>query len=118
MDAQGIKILSAGGIDYETGIDRFGGNEEMFERFIRRFLDDMHFEELLRDLNSEDAETCFRTAHTLKGVVGNLSFAEYHDAITPVAELLRDGKIEEARAGMPAVLVAHTKVVAAIQEIN
>lgn len=117
MDSSLKNELIAGGVDYEDGIDRFGGNEAMFEKFIRRFPDDKHFDDLHAALAEGDSEMAFRHAHSLKGVVGNLSFNQYFEAISPVAELLREGNLAGAIALMPAVKDAHARVLAALEKL-
>lgn len=117
MDAMKIAKLKSCGIDYDTGVDRFGGNEAMFEKFIRRYTEDTHHAELLATIDAKNSEQAFRVAHTLKGVVGNLSFTVYHQAITPLTELLKEGKIEEARALLPSVNAAEEKVIEALKDL-
>lgn len=116
MDAEKMKRLKAGGIDYESGIDRFGGNEAMFEKFISRFPDDTHYYDLVEAIKQGDTENGFRIAHTLKGVVGNLSFTGYYDAVTQVAKSLQSCDLASAQEGMLAVEKAHRMVMEALQE--
>lgn len=118
MDAREIQKLCENGIDYDTGLDRFAGNSELFEKFIRRFLEDTHYEELQKVLREGDWEEGFHVAHTLKGVVGNLSFSTYYETITPVAEALHQGDIDEAKKLMPLVDKAHRQVVQVLTELS
>ena len=111
MNDTQIEELVSSGIDYPGGVERFGGNAAMYEKFIFRYLDDEHFDLLVQAIDAEDAEEGFRVAHTLKGVVGNLSFAEYFAALDPVTELLRTGEMQQARELLPAVQAAHRAVV-------
>ena len=117
VDSATKEKLVANGIDCSEGIDRFGGNEAMYEKFIRRFLEDNHLKALQSALDAKDAETAFYHAHTLKGVVGNLSFGAYFVAISMISGLLHDGRINEAIAHMPKVEEAHTKVVRALEKL-
>lgn len=117
MDSSKIEKLNACGIDYAAGVDRFGGNDAMFEKFIRRYTDDTHYSELLTAIEAGDSEQAFRVAHTLKGVVGNLSFTTYYNAITPLTELLKEGKLEEARALVPSVQQAEEKALEALKDL-
>lgn len=117
MDSATKEKLAASGIDYDGGIDRFGGNEAMFEKFIRRFSNDSHLKSLHQALSAKDAEKAYYHAHSLKGVVGNLSFKEYFNAITPVADLLRENKVDEAEKRMGQVEEAHSKVVQVLEDL-
>lgn len=117
MDPMQIEKLNSCGIDYVAGVDRFGGNEAMFEKFIRRYTEDTHYEELLTAIEANDSDQAFRIAHTLKGVVGNLSFTTYYNAITPLTELLKEGKLEEARALVPSIQQAEEKALEALKDL-
>lgn len=112
-----IEKLKSCGIDYDGGVDRFGGNEAMFEKFVRRYGEDTRYTDLLAAIESGDCEQAFRVAHALKGVVGNLSFTVYYEAITPLTELLKEGNLEEARALIPSIQEAHEKALEAIKEL-
>ncbi|WP_180326534.1 Hpt domain-containing protein [Raoultibacter phocaeensis] len=115
LDETQIDDLIAHGVDYRGGVERFGGNAAMFEKFIFRYLDDDHYELLVQAIEAGDAEEGFRVAHTLKGVVGNLSFASYFELLEPLTEALRAGDIDAARPLMPSVAKAHEDVTAALE---
>lgn len=113
-----IDELIAHGIDYCGGVDRFGGNSAMFEKFIFRYLDDEHYSLLVAAVEAGDAEEGFRVAHTLKGVVGNLSFSSYFAVLDPVTESLRSGDLESARRLMPNVEKAHMETIAILEQLS
>lgn len=118
LDDTQIDELIAHGIDYRGGVDRFGGNAAMFEKFIFRYLNDEHYGLLKQAVEAGDAEEGFRVAHTLKGVVGNLSFSSYFAALEPVTESLRSGDMDAARRFMPAVEKAHEETVAILEQLR
>lgn len=117
MDATTIDKLSENGIDYLGGVERFGGNSAMFEKFVRRFPNDPHFDELQGHIKAQDADQAFRCAHTLKGVVGNLSFTDYFEAVSNLSDVLSENKMEEACTAMSSVKEAHDKVISALEEV-
>ena len=57
-------------------------------------------------------------AHTLKGVVGNLSFSSYFAVLDPVTESLRSGDLESARRLMPNVEKAHMETIAILEQLS
>lgn len=118
LNEQQIDALVAHGIDYHGGIDRFGGNAALFEKFIFRYLDDKHYDQLVEALEAGDIEEGFRIAHTLKGVVGNLSFASYFSVLDPLTEALRVGDADTARMNMPEVTKAHDETVAILKQLS
>lgn len=62
------------GTDIAVVISRFGGNEPLLNRFIKKFPQDPSFLELKEALEKKDYEDMERSAHTLKGVASNLGF--------------------------------------------
>lgn len=117
MDATKIDALHAAGIDYASGVERFGGNNAMFEKFVLRFLEDPLFDELQGHIETQNAKQAFRCAHTLKGLVGNLSFTHYFEAVSKLSDALQDNNFEEVLIIMPSVTQAHDKVMRALREI-
>lgn len=118
LDDTQVNELIAHGVDYRGGVDRFGGNAAMFEKFIFRYLDDEHYDLLVKAIDANDAEEGFRNAHTLKGVVGNLSFTTYFSVLEPVTEALRSGDLETARAAMPDVENAHAETLSVLKKLS
>lgn len=54
------EALKRNGIDYDEAMDRFGGNEALFERLASKFLDDTHFAALEQALADGDDATALR----------------------------------------------------------
>lgn len=117
MDMAFIDKLYQHGIDYVNGVERFGGNSELFEKFVRRFPEDPQFGELQDHLAAHNTEQAFQCAHTLKGIVGNLSFIDYFDAISELTEALNSNQLDEALIIMSSVKEAHDKVLAVLEEL-
>lgn len=117
MDEKSRAMLKEAGVDYDLGLDRFDGNAELFEKFIKRFPEDTSLDSLRHALASDDGENAYRAAHTLKGVVGNLSFTPYFDLMTTVAKDLREGDLAGAKELMPAVEKAHADILDALQRL-
>lgn len=72
------------GINYDSGVNRFAGNEALFTKFLKKFVDDPTFSDLRKAMAGTDTDEAFRQAHTLKGVVGNLSFDDLFEKLNPV----------------------------------
>lgn len=82
------KLFSAG-IDYDDGLKRFSGNAVLYEKFLVRFFDDKMLSELKEQLDKNDYDNAFRTAHNLKGMAGNLSIKTLYNTICVIVEELR-----------------------------
>lgn len=93
------KIVAAG-IDYDMGLRRFAGKVELYEKYLLQFLQEPNFEQLRSEMNAEEYENAFRTAHALKGVTGTLSLDKLYKALCELVEALRAGKGEEAKVLM------------------
>lgn len=109
-------LLKAAGVDYDGALSRFMGNEALLSRFMKKFLDDPNFLNLQGAMDKGDTDAAFRAAHTLKGVAGNLSLSLLYDEAAKIAETLRGGDLEGAKALMPGVQEAYRKIVDALKE--
>lgn len=118
MDEMQIARLTEHGVDYRDGVDRFGGNAALFEKFFMRYLTDDHCDQLVAVVEQGDCEAGFRIAHSYKGVVGNLSFVRLFSAVDAVTEALRQNDIDRARALIPPVIQAHVEVVDILGELR
>jgi HPt (histidine-containing phosphotransfer) domain-containing protein len=109
------KLLDAG-IDYDDGVERLMGNAEMYESFLQMFLKDDSFAALEKAMAEKDYQKAFVEAHTLKGVVGNLSMKKLYDELVPFVDMLRNGTdIASAVEFFPSVEKVYTETMAAIK---
>lgn len=90
MDEKLIRQLKECGVDYEGTMSRFLNNEGMFCKFLKKFLDDTNYVQLLETVVNKDYEIAFRCAHTLKGVTANLGLESVRVYASEITELLRD----------------------------
>ena len=88
------KELKDQGIDYDTALERFMGREELYKRFLVKFLADENFNQLEENIGDENVEEAFKCAHTLKGLCGNLGFDNLLEEDAQIVEILRSGSIE------------------------
>jgi HPt (histidine-containing phosphotransfer) domain-containing protein len=82
------------GTDVKTALKRFMNKDALYEKFIKKFMDDhsyMDLQEAFADARVEDA---FRAAHTMKGVCANLGFDNLLKILTPMTEVLRAGSTD------------------------
>ncbi len=86
--------LVAEGVDYDTALERFMGKEDLYHKFLVKFLDDTNFMQLGEFLAGRDAEEAFKCAHTIKGLSGNLGFDNLLEADVPLVEKLRAGELD------------------------
>ena len=70
MEARIKELLEAAGIRPESALERFMGNEGIYQTFAWKFLDDRNYGALLKAVEEGDAKAAFTAAHTLKGLCG------------------------------------------------
>lgn len=80
------------GIDYEKGIERFMGNEELYLDFLMRFLYDSSFQEFCAGVAMEDMEMAEKALYTLRGTIANLSMDRLLSAIDLALEAIHNKK--------------------------
>ena len=111
-----INILQNAGINYAEGVERFSNHSAIYEKYLNKFLADDEFNNLCLAMQNQDYDTAFRCAHTLKGVVGNLSINGFLDKIKPFVEALRDKKdVIEAAKLFPKIIDEYNNVTDAIK---
>ena len=115
MDAVKREQWEAAGIDVESALGRFMGNEMLLERFMKKFLEDSNFENLCKALAAKELDAAISASHTLKGLCGNLSMTVLFDLFTRQVAMLRAGRLEEAAAMMEEILPAYEMVTETIQ---
>ncbi len=85
--------LEKNGADVKSTLDRFMGKQELYEKFLKKFAHSTDCTCLIENLKMEDYGEAFRSAHTLKGVAGNLGLVPIQTLASEITELLR-GKEE------------------------
>ena len=59
-------------INYEENISRFAGNENIYIKFLKKFLEDNTYNNLKQAYNQKSYEDIEKNAHMLKGLSANL----------------------------------------------
>lgn len=118
MEEAKKSMLVAAGIDVDELFERFMDNEALAMKFLRRFPEDTNFQRLQQALKCSNEVEAFEAAHTLKGVVGNLSMHSLYYETSDLVERLRAGNLEEARKRMPDVEKSYAKTLAALQQLG
>lgn len=85
------------GGNYKDVLARFR-SEERIAKYIIKFLQDQSFHNLQAALETGDADTAFRAAHTLKGVAQNLGLDQLSNSSVQITEALRTKDLSQATA--------------------
>lgn len=84
-----IEKLNAFGADTAEGISRCCGSEALYLRLVKMIPEEKGFDALQNAIEANDPEAAFAAAHTLKGVLGNLSLTPMYELASDMTELLR-----------------------------
>lgn len=111
-------FLRESGINLTEALERFLGNEALFEQFLKKFVSDPSFQEMVTCMELGDSKKAFKAAHTLKGVAGNLSMDGIYQAVVPIVEALRTGDLTQAQKLFPVLEKNYNIVIQALKMIG
>ena len=81
--------LAAYGANTEEGLARCMGNEDFYLRLVGIAQNDKGYDALQAAVQEHNLRAAFEAAHSLKGVLGNLSLTPLYDKVCKMTELLR-----------------------------
>lgn len=84
-----IEKLNAFGADTAEGISRCCGSEALYLRLVKMIPEEKGFDDLKNAIKANDTDAAFAAAHTLKGVLGNLSLSPMYEIASEMTEQLR-----------------------------
>ena len=87
-------LLELGSTDIHDTKDRFLNNASFYAKHLDRCLKDPSFSELKKYLQENDIQNAFETAHSLKGMTGNLGLTPIYNLLIKITEPLRAGQID------------------------
>ena len=99
---------TAGNYDRAEVIERMGGDVELFQSIAAMFVEDSagYRSALVAAVDSGDAETLQREAHTVKGLLATFSCEASAMMARDIEYLARDGAFDDAAARVPQLLTA------------
>lgn len=77
------------GCKIDEAMERFINDEALYKECLEQLLTDPAFDELGQALKAHDLTTAFDKAHTLKGIIANMSITSLYDIIVKIVEPLR-----------------------------
>jgi FOG: HPt domain len=84
------KNLKNAGIDCLSGVRRFAGSAELYEKYLKKFIDDENLSCAKKAMAEKNYEDVLKYIHTLKGVTGNLSMTELFNSCGELVGKLRN----------------------------
>ena len=111
-----IEELSELGANIEEAKARFMDNTALYERMLKRLPDVTEKAQVKAAFDSGDYEAAEKSAHSLKGVVGNLALDALYEGYSRIVELLREGKPAEAAELLEKTLEKERPIVECIKK--
>lgn len=108
-------ILTNAGVDVKGGIERFVGNEDLFARMLKKFLDEPSYGRLVAAIADNDRKEALAASHTLKGLCGNLSLTRLFELFSEQVALIRDDEWDKAVGMMSDISKSYDEMTGAIR---
>ena len=84
-----MDALRSFGANVDEGLARCVGNEGLYLRLVNTIFSETAFDKLADAIEKNDLSAAFEYAHSLKGVLGNLSLTPLFEPMSELTELLR-----------------------------
>ena len=91
-----IEDIALLGADTNDGLTRCMDKPELYERMLKKLPKVVEESPVMPYIDSGDIDTAISNAHTLKGVVGNLSLVPLYNNYAEIVNLLHDAFTERA----------------------
>lgn len=111
-----ITELNDLGANTEEALKRFLNNEALYEKMLKKLPASMKSTQVLEAIENGDINSAIEVAHTMKGVLGNLSVTPLYEAYTKIVALLREGNPDAAKDILTESLPIEEKVLACIEK--
>lgn len=109
-------ILESYGADYEDTMKRVMDSKERYIKFLGMLLADDNMDNLAKALDAGDLDAAFESAHTIKGVAGNMGLTPLYKAVADIVEPLRQRQKRDDYALMYQSVESEFKKVFILQE--
>lgn len=111
-----LEELAELGCNIQDGVKRFLSKKDLYIRMLKKFPESASGSNLIAFIEKGDSVAAAETAHTLKGVTGNLSLTPLYTAYTEIVSLLRTGRLTEAKKLLEEILPLQNKIILLINQ--
>ncbi|MDD4688953.1 MAG: hypothetical protein PHE51_04325 [Eubacteriales bacterium] len=98
------------GVDTKTALAKLGGKKEMYERFLKRFISDPNYEEMIRNYEMSHFDTMLTKAHNLSGTSAKLGMTQLSDACRAIVSLITKGETDSLSEYVEKAAEEYTKI--------
>ena len=79
-------------VNVEDGLKRIRNNKKLYLMIFKSFLAETHFDTLKEQIENKNFEEAVKTAHLIKGLVGNLSLDAAYEKCVFIESQLKGGE--------------------------
>ena len=115
MEKELIVKFNNAGIDIESVLNRFMGNEQLLNTFLAKFIQTTDFEKLRGQVSNLDWDNAYVTAHHLKGQCANFSFTQLFNLLSEQLDAFRVEDYDKAASLIPAIFIEKQKVIQVVE---
>ena len=105
-------------IEYMDIMSRFGNNEMMYIRFLKKFLEDKTYVALENAWKNKDYVEIEKTAHTLKGIIANLGINRLYVLTNEMVQAVREKQYERLEDIYTKIQKEYEETKECIEKIN
>lgn len=111
-----LEKLQETGVDVEGTLERFLDKEELYIKFLVKFLNDNNMELLGEALNKADYESAFQYAHALKGLSANLGLETMQKHLENIVKGYRSSDFSVMAPNYEKLVPVYENIISAIKE--
>lgn len=105
------EALAKAEIDYEEGLKRFANKEVLYEKYLKNFLVDEHFQHARAEQEKNNFDGVLSELHAMKGIAGTLGMMKLFDACNQVVIAIRAGETDKVAALVDDAEVRYNQVI-------
>lgn len=113
-----LEELSELGVDIEDATTRFMNNSALYEKMLKKLPKVVEDAKVIPFVESGDFETALSNAHSLKGIMGNLSIAPLYKCYSDALNLFREGNNTAAKELIEQFAELQQKIVECIKRYS
>lgn len=104
------------GVNTDGALQRFMGKSAIYEKMLGKLAATVDNAPVLSAFEAGDYKTALESAHTLKGVMGNLSVTPLYEGYTKIVDLLRADDPAKAREILEGILPVQKEIIDCIEK--
>ncbi len=118
MEKAILDALSSAGADVAGALERLGGSEALYEKFLKKFIGDATFPSLKSAMAGADGEAKRSAAHSMKGVAANLGLVSLQKAALETETCLKENRPEDAQRAFEKAEKIYNEITAVLSKLS